>query len=117
MARFRRRSRRVAFSGPRELPNGYLVRVGSAAHQLSKEEAGALADAANDLHAERLESLEGFLGVEIADAIEAAWAGWEAPSYTLRGPLARSVLEALTDEVVSGTPALGPLRDALRSLD
>ena len=77
----------------------------------------AMAEAANDLHSERLNSLEGFPGVEIADAIESAWAGWEPAEYTFQGSLARSVLEALTDEVVTEVPALGPLRDALRSLE
>jgi len=82
------RRRKVARRWPRELPEGYLIRFNGRATKLTADEAIKLADAVNHLFHELMNDGEFFEGVEIADAIEAAWEGMEAPEKELTESLA-----------------------------
>jgi hypothetical protein len=79
---------------------------------LTTDEALALARAADDLNYARVVHP----GVEISDAINSAWSGYDLAEYVLEMPLAKDVLEILSDDLVREVPALAPLREALRAI-
>lgn len=84
---------------------------------MTETEALALAEAANALHFEWIGANDFFPGVEIADAIESAWAGHDPAEYVLEeATLANCVLVVLSDDLVNDVAALAPLRQALRDV-
>ena len=104
---------KVAPRWPRELPDGYVIRFNGREIRLTADEAMKLSEAVNDLFSQRMDDLEFSEGVEIADAIESAWAGMEAPEKELTESLASDLRCVLNDEVVRDEMNLRRLRDAL----
>ena len=96
------------------LTAGFVIRAGGSTVHLTAEEAGTLADAANERFNAKVHDNEFFSGVAVADAIETAWAESSAAEFVAEGPEVEALLELLTDDLVGSAAGLGTLRDALR---